>query len=122
MCFSLALVVLLVIQQLSCSFPIQRKVEDRGTSDLLQPTLLLFCQACCFGHTSRVKANGREARGRSSRTSWQQCPVDPFTCPIIIFMLINLFILLLCMVVKALPPLKYINKQALAPPLTTSFL
>ena len=83
-CFSSAIVVLLVLQQFfNCSFLIQKKVKDRGTSDLLQPTLLLSCQACLFGHTSRVKANGSEPRGRSGRTHWHQCPVDLYACPTI---------------------------------------
>ena len=94
MCFYSALVVLQVFQQfipLDCSFQIQREVEDRGTSDLLQPTLLLSCQACCFGHTSRVKANGSEPRGRSSRTHWHQCPVDLYACPSITIIIILVF-------------------------------
>ena len=37
-----------------CKLPCKRE-GDRGTSGLLQPTLLLFCQTGCFRHTSRVR-------------------------------------------------------------------
>ena len=48
---------------------LSQREEDRGTSSLLQPTLLLFCQAGCFGHTSRVKVNGSENHSKTGNSN-----------------------------------------------------
>ena len=76
MCFSSAIVVLKVIQQLlSCSILIQKEMEDRGTKDLLQPTLLLFGRPASLDILARLRLMGAKP-SQSSRTYYQQCPDD----------------------------------------------
>ena len=78
------LVALTVVLQLSlslsahserCKLPSIRE-GDRGTSGLIQPTLLLFSQVHCFGYTGQVWADGSETRDRNSVTCWLISPDD----------------------------------------------